>query len=365
MLLIFIAVFPSAGFGSCCGFVTVLPVMLRNFKSKQHGGITGLLFSFFSVGPAVYAAIYGACFIDGHVIDAAKQDLSGYYLFSAVSCLVLYLLGILFINDIPRGDSSENQPSPPQDTDSLQGPGEATLLMSGERSTDVRTDTLKEDSSNTHTAELTGCALFCRSDFHLVLWPYILCSTVALTFFNNVSAFLKSFHHESFVTLCAVLSPIVGIVSNLSLGMASDYTAKKLPRVTYQLVVNIIQGVFLVLCIFFSGNVTVFIFTVVAVSISAGGAMTISPTILTEISGTRYFGRNIGGMIIGQGVGVFVLQIIVGVLYDANKNDNNDCYGQHCFLSSFLILTVLSVITLALQAVHLYVSIKQQNMTSR
>jgi MFS family permease len=379
------------GFGSCCGFVTVLPVMLKNFRNEQHGAVTGLMFSFFSVGPAAYAAVYGGCFVDGYVFQAAKQNLSGFYLFSAITCLVLYLLGIVFIREIPKGEENladmsiqeelaeksfredlSMTPTPGEDTHLIAAKDSKKISPSRAKDPEKTNDSFKE-SSITKAAEdlpdapqLTGCELFRKLEFQLLLWPTIFISTVQLTFMNNMSAILKSFNNASFITLASVLSPVVTVVSTLVIGLVTDYTVKKVPRVTYAIVVNVLQFLFLTLAIFYAGNVTLFILTVISNSVSAGGTMTISPTILAEISGTQYFGRNLGGMIIGQGGGVFVLQIIIGVIYDANKGDAEDrnCYGDRCFRATFIILSVLAFVTLALQLCHLNLILRRRRKTN-
>jgi MFS family permease len=338
--------FCCTGFGVCCGFVGVLPLMARNFSAKQQGCITGLLFSFLFVGPATYAAIYGACFINGHNTDPQNQDLPGYFLFSACMAFVVYTLAIIFAEEIPY----EPEPKPEKTEEKSEG------LFPPEEDTQLITMEIEEMPQ---PPELTGLALLKTLNFHLVLWPYILSPSVQLTFVNNMSSFLHSFRLGEYTTVVAVLSPAIGSVANLALGTLSDKTLHRIPRVFYQLVFNIIQTVFLLLSIFWLENITLFIFTTIMLSISYSAMMSISPSILMEVSGMQYYGRNVGGMFFGMGVGTFVLQIIVGVLYDRTLHltpgtDHINCYGRGCFLWSFVLMCVLSGIAVVLQSVFLY-----------
>ena len=343
-----------AGFGVFCGFVAVLPLMARNFSSKQQGCVTGLLFSFLFVGPAVYAAIYGACFINGHHNDPQNQNLSGFFLFSAITAFVVYVFAIIFAKEIPYEEPVEDEKAAVDEAVEREAAEEKRELIS------------MEIPDFPTPPELTGFALLRSLNFHLVLWPYILSPTVQLTFVNNMSSYLHSFHLAEYTTVVAVLSPSIGSVANIALGTLSDKTLHRVPRVVYQLIFNILQTLFLLFSIFWMENITLFIVTTISISMAYSAMMSISPSLLIEVSGFQHYGRNVGGMFFGMGVAVFVLQIVVGALYDRNLHGTNNCYGRDCFIWSFVISFLLSALAVLLQAIFLYKRIMyRRSLTSR
>ena len=334
-----------SGFGAIFGYMSVLPVMVRNFSVNQRGRIIGILDSFFSIGPAIFAAIYGASFINGHVSDEENQDLWGFFLFNAVAFAVVFGLGVLLVRPISceETDMSENS--------HLITPQASSVINQAE--TDVR-------EPPPGKSDLTGCAPFCDGEFHLMLWPFVLCTSLQLMFLNNIPAYLKSFNHESYNTLLTVLAPVVTVLSKLLLGLVSDLTLERMPRVSYQLICNVLQTVFLLLCIFFVDNMLFFLFATIAVSIANGAAWCITPAMVTDMFGTRYLGRNWGWLLIGVAIGGLALQTAFGFLYDRYLDEERNCYGTHCFMWSFVIVVILSFLATMLNGALLFVIMKQR-----
>ena len=330
------------GVGACLGYMAVFPVMVRNFSMNQRGRIIGIMDAFFSLGPAIFAAIYGAVFVQGHIYDEENQNLWGFFLFSALAFVIIFTLGMIFVRPISceETDMSENS--------HLITPQASSVLSQTEPEVPRK------------AIDLTGCALFRNTDFHLILWPFIMCTSVQLMFINNIPAYLTAFRNESYNTLLTVLSPVIQVLTKLTVGTLSDLTLSKVPRITYLLICNATQTVFLILCIFFVNDVILFLFATIAVSIAVGGAWSLNPAMLGDMFGTRYFGRNWGWLILGLSVGGLVLQAAYGVLYDAQVNTNKQCYGKHCFFWSFIIAVILSLVSVLLNSRLLYVKLRHK-----
>ena len=317
--------------------MAVFPVMVQNFSMNKHGRVIAVIESFFSLGPAIFAAIYGAVFVQGHIYDEENQDLWGFFLFSALTFTTMLTLGFIFVRPMPQQGADLS---------------ESSHLIA-----------LKPDETEIHDSQeivdMTGCALLCSTDFHLILWPFLMCTSIQLMFINNIPAYLTSFKHESYNTLLTIMSPVIAVVTKIIVGTLSDLTLDKLPRIFYLLICNVLQTVFLFLCIFFVNDIVLFSCTVIAVSMAIGAGWCLSPAMLSNMFGTKHFGVNWGSLLQGCAIGGFAAQAAFGVLYDAHLTAGNVCFGKDCFIWSFTMVVILSFISVILNARLLCVQLKQ------
>lgn len=78
----------------------------------------------------------------------------------------------------------------------------------------------------------------------------------------------------------------------------------------------------------------------VLVGICYGAHWSLMPTITSEIFGVKHMGTIFNTIAAASPLGSYILSVrVVGYIYDkeANKEDNS-CFGNHCFMSSFMIL---------------------------
>ncbi|KAI4336054.1 hypothetical protein L6164_014630 [Bauhinia variegata] len=78
----------------------------------------------------------------------------------------------------------------------------------------------------------------------------------------------------------------------------------------------------------------------VLVGIGYGANWSLMPTITSEIFGVKHMGTIFNTIAAASPLGSYLLSVrVVGYIYDMEANEeDNSCYGPHCFMSSFLIL---------------------------
>ncbi|XP_061188395.1 uncharacterized protein LOC133196539 [Saccostrea echinata] len=288
-----------------------------NYHPKHRGKIVGILCACISFGPVIFVGVYGSIFARGHIKDEEKQDLCGFYLMSAVTFGVAGCLGILFLKQLK-------------------------IKMDDDTNDLLDSEALLSPSIFKQQNDVTGQKLIRRRDFHYVFWAFIFSTSLLLTFQNNTGTYLKSFGLESYITISATLVPIAGVFSKLFAGVLSDFILLKVPRSGILFIITVIQTICLILSIFLLDKLIFFIIAVIFFGSSNGIYFSITPTMVSEFYGMKYFGRNYGFVLLGQAFCHLFMQQIFGTLYDLNTDSRNNCFGLHCFMWSFIIFTVLS-----------------------
>ena len=191
---------------------------------------------------------------------------------------------------------------------------------------------------------LTGRQIMTRSDFHFLFWPFMICSGLQLMYQNNVGVYLKSFDQEQYTTLFTTLNPIAQVVCKFIVGFISDIIVHRVPRSALLLLFYVLQTIVMTLCVFFSDSFVLLLVTLIIVGFANGALWCLTPTIVSELYGMKYFGRNWGTIMIGSAFGGLGCQQIFGQFYDMNIHNKNsqDCFGKACFTWSFIIAAVFS-----------------------
>lgn len=296
-----------------------------NFKPEHRGKIVGLLDASFSAGPAIMALIYGKIFAAGHVDDEQNQNIGGFYLTSAITFAIIGLLGVIFIAKNPYD---------------IQKYDEAVLTIN-----ELQFEGTLEVDTGPPPKSITGLKLLRRFDYHFIAWSYIFCAGLQLMFQNNIQTYLTTFKLGKYTTVFGVTNPVCGVLSKLFVGLLSDVIVTKVPRVSLLLGFNIVQTITLTLCIFFSDEFPMLIVALLVIGFSNGAVWCLTPTMISELYGLQYFGRNWGATIFGNAVGGFIVQQVYGWTYDNSIRIKGakDCKaGIHCFTWSFTMAAVLS-----------------------
>ncbi|XP_062569216.1 uncharacterized protein LOC134231293 [Saccostrea cucullata] len=310
-----------SGFGAIFMYMASLTTSMNNFHPKHRGKVVGILDASFSGGPALFSALYGTIFARGHTKDEQNQNLGGFYLMEAIAFAVVGALGIVFLKQVTFDFDME-----------------VTRTVNSNAVEDETTVKSKYQEQR----EITGLKLIRRFDYHYLLWAYIFCAGLQLTFQNNQGTYLKSYNLEKYTTLFTTLNPIAGVVSKFFAGFLSDAIVHKIPRSGILLIFNVVQTICLGLCIFFSDNLILFTIIDLVIGFANGALWCLTPTMMSEFYGMKNFARNWGTMMLGNAFGGLAMQEIFGALYDLKTDSNNQCFGLHCFTWSFIMLTVLS-----------------------
>ncbi|CAH1773488.1 unnamed protein product [Owenia fusiformis] len=194
-------------------------------------------------------------------------------------------------------------------------------------------------------ADMTGLSLIKDIDFQYIFWVMVFCAGLQLVFQTNIAVFLRSFNLEHLSTTFTILIPVIQTVSKFLIGFFSDILVNSVPRSVFLIVSNIVQTVILAICIFYGNTYTLLLIASIVVGWANGAVWCLSPTMLSEYFGVKYFARNWGWMMVGNGLGGFGLQKLFGIIYDSNINvagGVTDCYGLRCFTWSYIMMAVLS-----------------------
>ncbi len=156
--------------------------------------------------------------------------------------------------------------------------------MSENEMTNAISDNSLEVSSPEHILELKGFGLFKNLDYHLIVWPFVICAGIELLFIYNVTTFLKSYKLEANDVFLTVIGPLTGSISKMYNGFVSDWTMKKCPRVTYVILANTLQLFMICICIFAGDSVVVMTLTVLCIYNANGANFSIVPPMISEFS---------------------------------------------------------------------------------
>lgn len=337
-----------AGFGAIFMYMASLTTNMNNFAPKHRGKVVGILDASFSAGPALIALLYGVIFTNGHVTDEENQNLKGFYLMSAIAFGIIGILGVLFLHNNPFEIENVDVQDITNDKKSQHHGGP-------EREGDV-----------------TGFKLLKKFNFHFLFWAYIFCAGLQLTFQTNITAYLKSYELEHYSTLFTTLNPIFGVISKFIAGFMSDAIVHKVPRIAVLFGFNIFQTVAMAICIFYSNYLSVLVIALIGIGMPNGALWCLTPTMLSEFYGMKYFGRNWGTIMFGNAFGGLLFQRVYGWIYDSSipYTGQTVCYGLHCFTWSFTMMAVLSLCSCIFNAaileseIYLYKSMKKKQKNS-
>ena len=309
------------GTGSIAFYMAALATNIPNFNPKHRGKLVGTMDGSFSAGPAILALIYGAFFVNGHVHDEENQNLRGYFLLLVILCASVGTLGWFLLKQIPFDTPSDHDLLPETEAESVP----------------LITPTRK-------VSDITGFKLLKRFDFQFLFWTSTMCGGLQLMYQNNITAYLKSFDQENYSTLFTTLNPIAAVASKFLAGFVSDALLYKIPRTAILFLYNLVQTIVLTLCIFWGNHLALITTTVIILGMANGAMWCLTPIILSEYFGLKYFGRNWGFFMLGNAISGLILQELYGWLYDSSipYSHRTQCFGLNCFRWSFTIVAVLS-----------------------
>ena len=339
-----------------------LPPNMNNFSSKNRGKVVALLDAFFGAGASIFGAVYGAAFRvsptgedsteDKFNVGGAKEDdVKGHFLMMSLIFSIVGVLGMAFVRQIPW------------EADELADTGnEESSLVVEDHGTNFH-DSRTFGSTGTEVS-ITGFKLVKTLNFHLLLWSFVIFGSIQLVFYNNTAVFLKSFGQERHIFLLTIMGPSVAAVIKPFFGWLSDAFLKRVPRVLYLLVLNSTTTVMLVMCTFLADRIGIFGTTSLVSWLANGALWALTPTILSELFGMKFFARNWGWMHVGFALTGWILHAFFGHMYRMaiGRGGGSTCYGQQCFTWSFFILALLACTATTMNAVLL---IRQLGMRRR
>eukprot|EP00746_Dinoflagellata_sp_MGD_P084062 gnl/MRDRNA2_/MRDRNA2_33402_c0_seq2.p1 gnl/MRDRNA2_/MRDRNA2_33402_c0~~gnl/MRDRNA2_/MRDRNA2_33402_c0_seq2.p1 ORF type:complete len:367 (-),score=22.28 gnl/MRDRNA2_/MRDRNA2_33402_c0_seq2:92-1192(-) len=304
--------------GQGCIF-TYMPGLLnyKNTPKRFHGISLGFLDMSFGLSSVLFSQIYSQVF--GKNSNAAEQDLTGFLLFlgicmigvNAVNCIILH---------IPSHRSK----------------------IKVSQSVDLR--------SAFSSSEVSGCRLFRSFEFWLVFLFFLLNQGSCLWFIGAISDMVTSFGlPNSEGAMLVTLLTATGTVCRISAGMLSDLLHPCISRAGILFLVSTfsIFG-FALLAVTAESMLTI---GAMLVGASFGCSWCLVPLLVSDIFGIQNFSTNWGVIILGSGLGPFILQPIdTQVQHLAmssgahSKSATGHCLGFACYQNTYIVCIGISVI---------------------
>eukprot|EP00117_Sycon_ciliatum_P039187 scpid70162/ scgid29001/ len=380
------------GQGSIFFYMLSLMSTAVNFPLKVRGTMFGFLDAMYGGSATIWSTIYGETF--GKSNNAADQNVAGYLYTVGAASAAAGLVCIVAVRHLPfdmdtspasvpdKGTkqhagiqqdgytASSNSSRVPAAATNVEiddplidsGDGDALLLSDSHGNSSTVPD---DDDDHAQTQDKSLKQLVCSLDFHLLFWPFIMVSAMTTMFIANVTFYLKAFHLEDeYRRLLTIMIPGLGLVFRIILGFTSDRTIKVIPRSFYISFTMCFLCVGLVLLRVKVGVVWVLMFNAVTMALAAAGVWCLVPTVVTEISGVKSFGRVWGIVMLFSGATSVLYQVVFGRVYDAHVAEKPTpapglgiesseptpatCYGAQCFSASTDMILASAIVSVCM-----------------
>ena len=288
---------------------------------KHHGFVLGWTGAFYMLGPSVFGSIYAKWF--------NKYPLGNFFLLVGIFSMILNGLSICFL--LPVTDAiNQNE----DDNENKENETRRVKFYDD------------DDEKEERWWDRLGLRVITVLPFHLLLWAFAISCGLEQIHFANVSAMAMSYD----LVAQAELLPIIGTVSALTAhfvsGWASDKSSKYAPRTVYIVGGQILEALFMIVCIFLGDNAYVLTFSTIIFYTNNGISYTIAPVLIREHFGEKHFARNFGIAVMLAAIFFLGLGAAVGKLYCRHiKDDGNECYGLQCFRDFYILGGVCSMVS--------------------
>lgn len=217
-----------------------------------------------------------------------------------------------------------------------------------------KTETRQYDENNENKKkaesflEASGLVLLCEPDFHLILWGYVLGSSVQVMYMTNLSTIGTSLSLGTLDDTMLIVSPVFAMCFALYCGWLSDITMKLFPRCVYVMVCLGLQVILFGLSIEFGEVGGVFGLTTMIVYGNSGVLFAIVANMIHELFPTKHFKRNWGILLMCQSFVTFGMMKWFGILYSGESalntvSGNSLCKGLVCLFKIYIVCTVFSL----------------------
>jgi len=358
------------GFGSIWSYMVGIMTPINNFDKKHRGKIVGLVDSFYALSGVIFAAIYGGIFETSE--DAAKQNLTGYFLFLLVVVCVINVLGIAILCTVNPSDLLTYMTMKKESKDVTQK--ESLISNQDERSSQdfSKTEDIEEKGDEEGTeltdAELVygsrdiyGKELFCSLDFWIIFSFFTVGPSIALMFINNVGYVAVSLNRAKWTTTLSITVQAACCVGKLTVGFVSDVLIHKIPRTVWLMLAQILILISQVLLLVLPRELWILILTTILIGIAFGIFWTMTPTLVSEYFGMAHFGSNWGWLMFGAALGALSMQQLSSFFYQEKiASAGKTCYGVACFRDTWIMGIAAATLALVL-AVFTHIRFNRDN----
>ncbi|KAL0924710.1 hypothetical protein M5K25_005562 [Dendrobium thyrsiflorum] len=256
---------------------------------------------------------------------------------SSVRCLTLVLLLILLISPISFIMKGHLRDSMLPST-AIAISHERLLLANADDSSEVsELETESEENLNLFQA-MQKCNF----------WLLFICMACGmgsgLATVNNISQIGSSLDYKSTETATLVsLWSIWNFMGRFCTGYISDHLFRSRGMARPLLMVITLASMSVGHAVIASGLPGALYLGYVLIGVCYGSQWSLMPTISSEIFGLRHLGTIFNAIAIASPCGSYILSVrVVGYIYD-KESHKGTCVGNHCFLLSFLIMAVCTL----------------------
>ncbi len=361
--------------------------VMTHYHQGNTGTSLGWLGSSQSLFPLLFIFLYNMFFVNGHYEDPIHQNLGGFLILIA-TCFGVLNLGGIFLYFTPQDDSSqeehkENKSSVVDKNVSLSE-GEHSIHSKGYADLEklpltnglIDNNGLYRDSpeigikaklsiyhsqSSTessssgkakpdHGDKMNLCQLFTHISFWCISLSFMTIAGITTMHINNLTTYLAAFGLDDYAASIPYINPALGCIYRPAIGYIGDRLEHYIPKPWYLIAATLCLSVFSLLAIFYLGDVTFVIIFYIIVDAAISTCVVFTPDLLITNFGITNFPTTYG-FCIGLQAGALVLfQYLFGLTYDAQVLDDNtmSCYGLHCFTTSLIMSTAVSLVALLL-----------------
>ena len=277
------------------------------------------------------------------------------FLFNSLSLLLFVVggIGAFFLNPIHDPKPSHQSYPDDHETDEAAVNERTALVQQRGRSISVGSDsTFKHHRPFFAEWTLYAFALAIFINFG-----------VGEMFINNLGTFIETLPSSQISVSTGVsLLSLSSTVSRLSCGVLCEKFNKKIPLLL--ILVGCISPISFFALAFIPADLLVYsiYFFIVSIGAAYGGVFTIVPTLVSEIWGVTWFGRNWGILIWFSALGTISFSQVFAWVYDTHASDtlSKSCYGKECYFTTFVLAGTASTFGVVLWLVVWHVGWKKK-----
>ncbi|KAN0027641.1 hypothetical protein ACTFIU_010614 [Dictyostelium citrinum] len=388
------------GQSSYATFTACVVANVHNYTIIHRGKISGVLCGMFALSAAVFSLIYKLFFED---------DLGGYLLFMAillsiVSLIATYIVRLVRIEGVEEpeileerneeDDENDKQKVKEKEENEIDSKQEKPLkvmkdeesnlggssnsigsdnksklyVLDGSSSSVSSTPSNSSDSFQTSNElashsnsidtsnpnfldgkrDVSGLKLLKMIEFWGLWIIYFFAGGLSIMFLNNIAIMAEAMKEsDSMHSNLVIVFSLGNLFGRVGMGFLSDLVSKRISRFWCVVFSSLILTLTHLICAF---ELKPLLYPATLLTgIGYGAVVSIMVLLASFRFGPRRFGLNFGFLALSSASGSLIFSTVSSKIYDglSENSDDGKCYGNHCFIVSFLLsfaLNLLSVI---------------------
>ncbi|EFA86239.1 hypothetical protein PPL_00801 [Heterostelium album PN500] len=334
------------GQASHASFTASIISNIHNFSLKHRGKVSGALVGLFATSSGVFGIIYRHTFSKTH-------DVQGYLLFLAILCSTIAFIGAFLIrfigpkvpDSVIKQSGSGSELEEVSDTVKVDEKEKQYNLLEKDNTDEETKEYSLESRSNPNyldgKRDITGLQLLKTEEFWLLFIIYFFVAGTCLMFLNNIGSVGKANGKSSDLrTDLVIVFAACNLTGRSSFGLLSDLFSRKISRFWFLAISATIISITHLLYAFFTSDF--YILATILTGVGYGGLVSTMVLLTSVRFGVRRFGLNFGMLAIASAAGSLSFGFLSGKLYDDHADEEDECYGEKCFRTAFILSAVFN-----------------------